>query len=147
MCEKWLFNGADMDQGLLCHRFVINKGNALLVDTDTGVARIFNRGYNIEKDVKSNVKETLQCCRGVIPTSHFAHFTGRQKPWMVDLSDIDKRKTNGDLSIWKKHLDELKLEVNSTNIGTLKLGSPLGFFNANFPKGGYKNKQKNDKKN
>ncbi len=38
-----------------------------------------------------------------------------------------------------KSLDDLKIDdVNSTTIFQKKLGAPLGFFNAGFPKGEYK---------
>ena len=39
-----------MDQGLLAHRFVINKGGSMLIDTDTGRVRIFDKGFLFEKD-------------------------------------------------------------------------------------------------
>ena len=45
MCEEWLFNGADMDQGLLFHRFVLNRGSATLIDTDLGQVKRFEQGY------------------------------------------------------------------------------------------------------
>lgn len=55
MCEKWLFNGADMDQGLLFHRFVLNRGSATLIDTDLGQVKRFEKGFMVgynEKDSK-----------------------------------------------------------------------------------------------
>jgi hypothetical protein len=45
MCEEWLFNGADMDQGLLFHRFVLNRGSATLIDTDLGQVKRFEQGF------------------------------------------------------------------------------------------------------
>ena len=58
---------------------------------------------------------------------------------MVDLTSLDSTKAgNRDLFKWAAHLDALKMDVNSSNIFSRRLGSPLGFFNANFPKGGYK---------
>ena len=47
---------------------------------------------------------------------------------------------------WAAHLDALQLDINSSNIFAKKLGSPLGFFNANFPKGGYRVKDGSGKK-
>ena len=84
---------------------------------------------------------------GGVPTQFFAHFTGQQKPWMVDLTSLDSKKAgNRNLFTWAAHLDALKMDVNSSNIFSRRLGSPLGFFNANFPKGGYKTKSGNKKK-
>jgi len=54
---------------------------------------------------------------------------------MVDLTKLQNTKRNLDLLTWSKYLDELKLPINSSNIMSLGLGSPLGFFNAKFPKG------------
>jgi len=134
-CEKWLFNGADMDQGLFAHYFILNHGNALLIDTDLQRARVFQEGLLHAPDRVEPMNQALSCCQGVIPTAHFVHFTGRSKPWLVpDLATSTKR----DLVIWKKHLDSLNLKVNSSTIANLKLVPPLGFFNANFPKGGFK---------
>lgn len=80
---------------------------------------------------------------GSVPTQFFAHFTGQKKPWMVDLTSLDSTKAgNRDLFKWAAHLDALKMDVNSSNIFSRRLGSPLGFFNANFPKGGYKIKSR-----
>ena len=69
---------------------------------------------------------------------------------MTDLTHLDSTKYgNRDLIKWAEHLDALQMEINSTNIYSRKLGSPLGFFNANFPKGGYKlrGNNKSDRKN
>ena len=132
------FNGADMDQGLLLHYFVINTGNALLIDTDTRSSRFFAKGLLHGKDTVGNAEESLTCCNGVLPTHAFAHFTGRSKPWMVKQEDFDSARRGGSMDKWKVHLDSLNLPVNSSNILGLGLGSPLGFFNAKFPKGGFK---------
>jgi hypothetical protein len=141
-CTEWLFNGADMDQGLFAHYFLINNGNAILVDTELRKARVFKRGIAHEPDVEEPMSAALQCCSGIIPTSHFSHFTGRSKPWLnPDLAVISATSPsgrNGDIVTWKRHLDSLHLPVNSTTIGAMKLKPPLGYFNANFPKGGYK---------
>ena len=52
--------------------------------------------------------------------------------------ETKKRMRNRDVKKWFQVLDSLKLDgVNSKNIGSLHLGSPLGFWNHNFPKGGF----------
>ena len=67
--------------------------------------------------------------------------SGRSKPWMKEASEISSRRKGSDLDKWCTLLDSLRLAgVACANIAELKLGSPLGFFNANFPKGGYKDK-------
>ena len=74
----------------------------------------------------------------MIPTNFFAHFTGRSKPWMLNLTDIVLKGRNTAVLTWLKHLDSLNMEINSSNIMEHSLGSPLGYFNHNFPKGGIK---------
>ena len=137
-CEKWLFNGADMDQGLFTHHFVINHGPAMLIDTELGTAKQYKKGMKRSTVVPVTLKDAFPSCAGQIPTRFFAHFTGRSKPWMTDLLDSSVVKPGSDMSKWRDLLDSLGLPINSTNIKDLKLGSPLGFFNANFPKGGYR---------
>ena len=139
-CVEWQFNGADMDQGLFLHYFVLNHGNALLVDTTTRVTRLFERGLLHSKDAALDAAQSLACCGGKLPTNLFAHFTGRSKPWMMDADAIAKARKGSFLDIWKGHLDALHLSVNSSNIAALGYGSPLGFWNAGFPKGGFKKK-------
>jgi hypothetical protein len=137
ICNKWEFNGADMDQGLFTHRFVINQGNAMLIDTELRKARVFNKGILHEPDSEKTLKETIGCCNSEVPTGFFVHFTGRSKPWMVEENKKEGRGTSVYTTLWMKLLDSLNLEINSSNIGSLGLGSPLGFWNAGFPKGGY----------
>ena len=127
-----------MDQGLLLHYFVINFGNALLVDTDTNLARYFAKGLLYGADKKLTSRKAFATCNGMLPTNAFAHFTGQSKPWMLDQETFDNAREGGFLDIWINHLDLLNLPVNSTNILAMGLGSPLGFFNAKFPKGGLK---------
>lgn len=143
--NRWNFNGADMDQGLFTHYFVIHHGNVILMDTDLNVIRFYRKGLanDMEHDMKElTVKEALEdvCHSSLMPTRYFAHFTGRSKPWMNDLQNIQPNWRNQDLMTWAKLLDGMHLPVNSSTIGELKLGSPLGFFNVNFPKGGFKKK-------
>jgi hypothetical protein len=141
VCNQWLFNGADMDQGLFAHTFIINNGNTLLLDTQLRKGRIFVNGLKYAADTEVPMKEALSVCGGVSPVDHFSHFTGRSKPWMNDLKDVNKTNKNGDLIKWKNYLDSLHIDgVNSTTLHELKMGAPLGFFNANFPKGGFKQK-------
>ena len=169
----WDFNSADMDQGLQCHYFILTHGNAVLIDTEVGKAKVFTKGFFSTGGADSDpvvrpAAEALQCCNGQSPLNYFAHFTGRSKPWMniPPLEDIEqylkpvpdqpgarqivvptsgkdpsgKRLPAGakNILVWLRYLDELQLPgVNSTSIGAMNLGSPLGFFNAKFPKGGF----------
>ena len=142
ICDKWEFNGADMDQGLFTHRFVINKGNAMLIDTELRRVRVFKKGILDEPDTEKTLKETIGCCNSEVPTGFFVHFTGRSKPWMVEENKREGRGTSVYTNMWMKLLDSLNLEINSSNIGSLGLGSPLGFWNAGFPRGGYKTDKK-----
>ena len=136
----WDFNGADMDQGLCTQYFVLNFGGAFLIDTVTRVVRKFETGLLKGQDIKLVAKDVLSCCEGKEPTRFFAHFTGRNKPWMTDLTALEDTRKNEQFITWKNKLDSLNLAVNSSNIGELGLGSPLGFFNRDFPKGGLKTK-------
>jgi hypothetical protein len=137
-CKNWEFNGGDMDQGLFTHYLVLNHGNVMLIDTDTKRVRVFEKGFLSAPDTKTTAKEALSCCSGKVPTELFAHFTGRSKPWMMDSKTLSGARPGSNLHRWKEYLDVLRLPVNSTNIATLGYGSPLGFWNANFPKGGFK---------
>ena len=142
------FNGADMDQGMLLHYFVLNNGNALLVDTEIKLARYFEKGLLYGTDKVLTSRKALTCCEGLLPTQAFAHFTGRSKPWMLTPEEYKNARKGGALDTWIKHLNSLNLPINSTNILGLGLGSPLGFFNAGFPKGGFKkieNENENEK--
>jgi hypothetical protein len=138
-CTKWLFNGADMDQGLFTHYFIINHGNAILVDTELRKARVFEQGLAHAADVEEPMSVALHSCNGLIPTAHFAHFTGRSKPWLnPDLPRVAATGKGSDaLLAWSKHLDSLNLPLNSSTIVALNMKPSLGYFNANFPKGGF----------
>lgn len=139
-CSRWDFNGADMDQGLLTHYFVINHGSAMLVDTDLRKAKRFDKGLLEAPGVEVPMSEALSCCGGGIPTAYFEHFTGRSKPWMLDEKSEKNAKSNKPRKLgansmkWMKHLDSLHLSVNSSNVMELALGSPLGFWRGTFPK-------------
>jgi hypothetical protein len=145
--KLWDFNGADMDQGLLLHYFIINHGNGVLIDTSTKEAKIASiGGISRNQLTKDHAIKVLKCCQGHLPVSMFAHFTGRSKPWMIydDLKgkadQRQKRLNRADVKEWFRLLDSIQhlTKVNSTTIATLKLASPLGFWNHNFPKGGMK---------
>jgi hypothetical protein len=137
--KQWDFNGADMDQGLLTHYYVLNHGNVILVDTNLRTATKYPKGLLHGAGKLVPVGKALDCCNGGVPTAFFSHFTGRQKPWMVEnIGSLEPVKKNADLIRWCNMLDSLDLPVNSKTIGQLGLGSPLGFWNANFPKGGMK---------
>ena len=141
VCTYREFNGSDMDQGLLLHYFVINEGHSLLIDTETKLVRYFKKGLLHEHDTVLTAQNSLSCCMGILPTQAFAHFTGRSKPWMLDPETFRKARKGGSLEIWINHLDSLNLPINSSNILEMGLGSPLGFFNAGFPKGGFQKKE------
>jgi hypothetical protein len=136
-CTLWDFNGADMDQGLFTHNFILTKGNGLLIDTDKGEAKIFHQGLLTTKPDVLTADKVLSMCNGMLPTAAFSHFTGRSKPWM---NDPKVKKRGRDWNLWMRQLDSLQLPINSSNILTMDFGSSLGFFNANFPKGGYQKK-------
>jgi hypothetical protein len=127
LLKSWNFNGADMDQGLLTHRFVLNKGDGMLVDTTLKKVTLFVKGLLTSPPTTVTYPGPLQCCLGVVPTDMFVHFTGQQKPWMKDLGSGVVLK--GPLQAWARYLDALHLDVDSTTIGKLGLGSPLGFWN------------------
>jgi hypothetical protein len=118
----WNFNGASLDQGLLTHYFVINQGRVVLINH-----KIMTRYDGISKPPVT-VSNLLSSCQSRIPTSAFAHFTGKSKPW---LSPITAR-SRGDVKIWGKYLDQLRIDgVNSSNIHEQGLKPPLGYFHPN----------------
>ncbi len=129
-----------MDQGLLTHYFVLNHGNVILIDTDLRKVKRFESGLLNSPAIDVPIQDALRSCNGAVPTSLFAHFTGQQKPWMLDepLNKLEPSRKNTDYITWARHLDALELKVTSANVASLKLGSPLGFWNARFPKGGFK---------
>lgn len=136
---KWGFNGADMDQGLLTHYYLLNHGSALLIDTDSHVVRKFDVGLKHKPDTKLKMKDVLEKCNGIVPTSFYAHFTGRSKPWIVDKDEQAVpskkiKKSSPNLILWMELLDQLGLPVNSSNVKDLGLGSPLGYFNTDMYK-------------
>ena len=120
----WNFNGASLDQGLLTHYFVINEGRVMLLDQTQ--ARLYH-GIGTTPDVFTSLKKPLECCKGKLPVSVFAHFTGKSKPWLNDIR-ASKRK---DVKLWGHFLDSLDLPVNSSNIHELALKPPLGYFAPN----------------
>lgn len=138
-CEKWDFNGADMDQGLLCHHYIINHGNAMLIDTDMKKVSIFDKGIKNEPAIIIDINEGLKSCNGQVPTDYFIHFTGRSKPWLRDKKS-DKKIPGGPAFIWEERLLALNLNVTIETIQSQELGSPLGYWNSNFPKGGLRTK-------
>ena len=138
LCTSWDFNGCDMDQGLFTHYFLLHAGNTVLLDTEAKLARVFAEGLVHGPDRKVSMRECLAVCGGAEPTSFFAHFTGRSKPWMLQPEAaaalaVQKFGTKN-IKTLMRLLDSLQLPVNSTTVLKLGLGSPLGFFNANFPK-------------
>ena len=125
----WDFNGANLDQGLFTHYFILTNGNIGLID-DREI-RMYHRtpGGVEENPTESIVKQTevLSCCKGKNPKSMFAHFTGSSKPWLQDSS----KSKNGNLKLWGAMLDELKLPYNSSNIFNQGFKPPLGYWAKN----------------
>jgi lipopolysaccharide biosynthesis glycosyltransferase len=114
----------------------------MLIDTTTKQVRKYVDGLAHESEKKLTMDLALPSCQGRSPLQFFAHFTGRGKPWMIDVAKLENSKKNEHILKWAEHLDALKLPVNSSNIFQTGFGSPLGFFNAKFPKGGYKEPSK-----
>ena len=137
-CTKWNFNGADMDQGLFTHYFILNYGQTFLIDTDLHTVRHFEKGLKYEHDSSSSSRKIIEenlinSC--FVPTSFFIHFTGRSKPWLTEKKQGDlKNRRYPNLELWMGLLDELKLPINSTSMQLLNLGSPLGYFNGDMNK-------------
>ena len=136
---KWSFNGASLDQGLLTDHFALHEGRVQLVDTEGSPApvRRYGPGYHVQT---ASLSETLQCCtesspdsasargKGVsLPTDYFYHYTGKNKPWLQDLT----RPKDHSQRLWAQYLDALRLSVNSSNINKHALNSPLGYFYPN----------------
>lgn len=135
---NWDFNGCDMDQGLFAHYFVVTKGGGVLIDTDRRTVQYYEKGLVNAIPKTLDIEQYINSCDGKIPTSAFAHFTGQSKPWLL----TKKTKKTKEWLKWMSYLDELQLpNVNSTNIFEQGFGSPLGYFNHNFPKGGFKVKE------
>lgn len=122
--EKWEFNGANLDQGLFTHYFILNNGDSGLIDAK--YVKLFDVQEGKQTPVESHVsfKEYLKCCDGKSPTSMFAHFTGSNKPWLRD----SRLSSNKDLKQWGKMLDSLGLPYNSSNIHDQGFRPPLGFW-------------------
>lgn len=77
--KMWNFNGASLDQGLLFHTYALH-GTALLLDTSNGLK--YTPGKPVEK---ADLDSIYSICGGQSPEGSFAHFTGRNKPWLKDL--------------------------------------------------------------
>lgn len=122
--EKWEFNGANLDQGLFTHYFVLNKGMVGLVDAKYTKLYDIRDGRQMPVESHVNYKSTLQCCKGTPPPSMFAHFTGSNKPWLRDAATSKSK----DLKQWARMLDSLHLPYNSSNIHDQGFRPPLGFW-------------------
>ena len=119
--ESWNFNGASLDQGLLTYYLVMTHGGVTLLDV--------NEGRRFQSSFRSSpvaLQDALRCCGGSKPVDFFAHFTGRNKPWLQDLAKTRDKS----LILWRELLDKLNLPINSTNIGQMgqNFKSPLGYF-------------------
>lgn len=120
--KKWDFNGASLDQGLLFYTYVLNNGTVMLLDSNEGA--FYLPGY-LKKILP--LLDVFRGSNGRSPMQSFAHFTGRNKPWLQDL-DHTKDKS---LLVWKDLLDDLHLSINSTNFRLLGAKPPLGYFASN----------------
>lgn len=125
--EKWEFNGANLDQGLFTHYFILSKGNVGLIDVKYVKLYDVKEGKTRLVENRVDFKAYLQCCGGKPPTSMFAHFTGTNKPWLRDASTTE----NKDLKLWGQMLDSLNLPYNSSNIHDQGFKPPLGFWSKN----------------
>lgn len=117
--KKWEFNGASLDQGLCTHHFVLHEGRAQLLDSK--VSTVYSANYTSHT---VDIDEALQVCGGTKPVDMFYHFTGRNKPWLQDLS---KPKDKA-LQYWATMLDEAQLNITSKEVSAQKMKSPLGYF-------------------
>eukprot|EP01040_Poterioochromonas_malhamensis_P011096 gene11096-12092_t len=128
--KKWDFNGASLDQGLFTHYFALHEGRMQLFDVKDVIEfdasytkRVISRGLEQVVDPLC----PLQSKRGRSPMDFFYHFTGRNKPWLQNLS---KPKDAGVVT-WIEIFDSLNLSVNSTTIRGSALKPPLGYFHPN----------------
>lgn len=124
---QWEFNGANLDQGLFTHYFVLGRGNVGLIDTKE--VKLYDQ-HNTQNpwarptETITSIQEAMACCNGKTPTSKFAHFTGQNKPWLFDAS----QSSNSNLKLWATLLDELNLPYNSSNIFDQGFKPPLGYW-------------------
>ena len=120
--KKWEFNGASLDQGLIFHYFCLNSGSIQLIDVRQ--ARVYSPGHSFKL---SSINKAIACCNGKPSTKYFAHFTGRNKPWLSE----NIKSPSKEVKIWLDLLDSLELAVNSTSLKSVSLKSPLGYFHPN----------------
>lgn len=124
--KDWNYNGASLDQGLFTYYFMLTNGNIQLFDSNE--VRIYGPGYAVSS--RTSISSALACCSSKPPVNFFAHFTGRNKPW---LKPVGERK-GPDVKLWFSALDSLNLPINSSEASSpllLSLNSPLGYFHAN----------------
>jgi hypothetical protein len=124
--KKWSFNGASLDQGLLTHTLVLNKGSVLLFDVQ--YATMYESKY---RPHRTSLNEALKCCGAESPIEFFDHFTGLSKPWLPDKPGKRSKLDNPAVKRWLKELDNLKLEVNSSSIYQLDGKPPLDYWYPN----------------
>jgi hypothetical protein len=117
--QKWNFNGASLDQGLLTHYFILHEGRAQLLDGKQALC-CFDGSTRISCALPS-------VCDGVAPMDMFYHFTGRNKPWLR----ISNDKKDRALKFWVEEFNALQLDVNASSLSTQNLRSPLGYFHPN----------------
>jgi hypothetical protein len=121
--KDWNFNGASLDQGLFTYYFVLTNGEVQLFDMKE--VRVYDKEFQLVS--ANNIAIDLASCGSKVPMDSFAHFTGRNKPW---LKGPEERK-GPDVKLWFATLDSLKLPMNSANPQLQDAKSPLGYFHAN----------------
>jgi hypothetical protein len=127
---QWEFNGANLDQGLFTHYFVLGRGRVGLIDSKE--VKLYDQ-HNTQNpwarptETTVSIQEAMACCNGKPPNNKFAHFTGQNKPWLFDAS----KSSNSNLKLWATLLDELKLPYNSSNIFDQEFKPPLGYWAKN----------------
>jgi len=120
---KWDFNGASLDQGLLFHTLVLTDGGATMLDHADAV--LYGPGH---RQTVLGLKQAVPACDGKSPMERFAHFTGRNKPWLQKLGKTKDKN----LLRWKAELDMLPVgNIRSDNFTLLGTKIPLGLFHPN----------------
>jgi hypothetical protein len=120
---KWDFNGASLDQGLFTDYFVMRHGGVTIVHRENCIR--YDAGFS---QFTLPLSECLSFSSGKPAVDLFAHFTGKNKPWM---KIPGKDRSGRDVSTWYNALDSLRLSINSSTLSPETLKPPLGFFHPN----------------
>lgn len=127
--SDWNFNGASLDQGLFTHYFLLTNGRARIIGDKSINLYTYNENKGYVDITSESIESALHVCDKKKPTAFFAHFTGASKPWLPLGGKNGARVKQ--IQDWRKMLDELNLPVNSTNVESLNMKPPLGYFHAN----------------